>query len=150
MIEIIGKENVQLSSKQVDELLELLDKEEILEVEDKIEKALKREIEAKMSAVAHPDAGVVPPPSVATPTTSTPSDSTTSTTTAAPKADETKKTSTADPNDASKKGYDSAVGTATSATSNNDKFKVPTASSMPIVPPAAVPAKQATPEPKKL
>ncbi|XP_065156322.1 mitochondrial proton/calcium exchanger protein isoform X2 [Atheta coriaria] len=106
VIEIIGKENVQLSSKQVDELLELLDKEEILEVEDKIEKALKREIEAKMSAVAHPDAGVVPPPSVATPTTTTPSDSTTSTTTAAPKADETKKTSTADPNDASKKGRD--------------------------------------------
>ncbi|KAL1505373.1 hypothetical protein ABEB36_004956 [Hypothenemus hampei] len=47
VIEIIGKENVKLSSKQVDELIELIDKEEILEVEDKIEKALLKDKEAK-------------------------------------------------------------------------------------------------------
>ncbi|KAG5888937.1 hypothetical protein JTB14_006304 [Gonioctena quinquepunctata] len=47
VIEIIGKENVKLNSKQIDELIELLDKEEILEVEDKIEKALQKDKEAK-------------------------------------------------------------------------------------------------------
>ncbi|XP_061714054.1 mitochondrial proton/calcium exchanger protein [Cydia pomonella] len=40
MVEIIGNENVNLSEKQVQELIELLDKEEILEVESKIQKAL--------------------------------------------------------------------------------------------------------------
>ncbi|XP_068910300.1 mitochondrial proton/calcium exchanger protein [Tenebrio molitor] len=48
VIEIIGKENVNLSDKQVDELMELLDKEEILEVEDKIEKALQKDKEGKI------------------------------------------------------------------------------------------------------
>lgn len=47
VIEIIGKENVNLSDKQVDELIELIDKEEILEVEDKIEKALQKDKEAQ-------------------------------------------------------------------------------------------------------
>nr|CAH7741888.1 unnamed protein product [Callosobruchus chinensis] len=42
VIEIIGKESVKLSTKQIEELFELLDKEEILEVEDKIEKALQK------------------------------------------------------------------------------------------------------------
>lgn len=49
VIEIIGKENVKLNSKQVDELIELIDKEEILEVEDKIEKALQKDKEAKLA-----------------------------------------------------------------------------------------------------
>ncbi|CAG9787904.1 unnamed protein product [Diatraea saccharalis] len=40
MLEIIGNENVHLSEKQMAELIELLDKEEILEVESKIQKAL--------------------------------------------------------------------------------------------------------------
>lgn len=40
MLEIIGNENVNLSEKQMQELIELLDKEEILEVESKIQKAL--------------------------------------------------------------------------------------------------------------
>ncbi|KAL4707601.1 hypothetical protein ACJJTC_001646 [Scirpophaga incertulas] len=40
MLEIIGNENVQLTEKQMGELIELLDKEEILEVESKIQKAL--------------------------------------------------------------------------------------------------------------
>ncbi|XP_044756508.1 mitochondrial proton/calcium exchanger protein [Coccinella septempunctata] len=48
VIEIIGKENVNLSDKQVDELIELIDKEEILEVEDKIEKALQKDKEAQL------------------------------------------------------------------------------------------------------
>lgn len=47
MIEFIGKENVHLNTKQLDELIELIDKEEILEVEDKIEKALQKEKETK-------------------------------------------------------------------------------------------------------
>ncbi|KAJ8716495.1 hypothetical protein PYW07_003122 [Mythimna separata] len=40
MLEIIGNENVNLSEKQMAELIELLDKEEILEVESRIQKAL--------------------------------------------------------------------------------------------------------------
>ncbi|CAB3227104.1 unnamed protein product [Arctia plantaginis] len=40
MLEIIGNENVNLSEKQMAELIELLDKEELLEVEHKIQKAL--------------------------------------------------------------------------------------------------------------
>lgn len=47
VIETIGKENVHLKTKQLDELIELLDKEEILEAEDKIEKALIKSLEAK-------------------------------------------------------------------------------------------------------
>ncbi|XP_053691633.1 mitochondrial proton/calcium exchanger protein isoform X2 [Sabethes cyaneus] len=47
VIETIGKENVQLKTKQLDELIDLLDKEEILEAEDKIEKALIKSLEAK-------------------------------------------------------------------------------------------------------
>ncbi|KAM3958957.1 LOW QUALITY PROTEIN: leucine zipper and EF-hand containing transmembrane protein 1 [Aphomia sociella] len=42
MLEIIGNENVNLSEKQMAELIELLDKEEILEVESKIQKALEK------------------------------------------------------------------------------------------------------------
>ncbi|XP_063909422.1 mitochondrial proton/calcium exchanger protein-like [Zophobas morio] len=48
VVEIIGKENVNLSDKQMDELMELLDKEEILEVEDKIEKALQKDKDTKI------------------------------------------------------------------------------------------------------
>uniref|UniRef100_A0A182M7Q8 Mitochondrial proton/calcium exchanger protein n=1 Tax=Anopheles culicifacies TaxID=139723 RepID=A0A182M7Q8_9DIPT len=47
VIETIGKENVNLNAKQVDELIDLLDKEEELEAEDKIEKALTKSLEAK-------------------------------------------------------------------------------------------------------
>lgn len=47
VIETIGKENVQLSGKQLDELIELLNKEEVLDAEDKIEKALSKSLEAK-------------------------------------------------------------------------------------------------------
>lgn len=44
-MELIGKESVQLTSKQIDELIELIDKEELLEVEEKIEKALNKDKE---------------------------------------------------------------------------------------------------------
>lgn len=48
-----------MNSKQIDELIELIDKEEILEVEDKIEKALQKDKEAKeaerLLAVAEAD-----------------------------------------------------------------------------------------------
>lgn len=43
MIETIGKENVKLKEKQLNEILDLIDKEEILETEEKIEKALRKE-----------------------------------------------------------------------------------------------------------
>lgn len=47
IMETIGKENVQLNPKQVNEMLDLLDKEEILEIEEKIEKVLKKEQEQR-------------------------------------------------------------------------------------------------------
>lgn len=47
VIEFIGKENINLTDKQLDELMELMDKEEMLEVEDKIEKALQKGKETK-------------------------------------------------------------------------------------------------------
>lgn len=42
VLEIVGNEHVHLSEKQMSELIELLDKEEILEVESKIQKALNK------------------------------------------------------------------------------------------------------------
>lgn len=45
IIETIGKENVKLSQNQMGELIELLDKEEIIDVENKIQKALQKEID---------------------------------------------------------------------------------------------------------
>ncbi|KAJ0183143.1 hypothetical protein K1T71_001119 [Dendrolimus kikuchii] len=50
MLEIIGNENVNLSEKQMAELIELLDKEEILEVESKIQKALDKAATAAKEA----------------------------------------------------------------------------------------------------
>ncbi|XP_046749325.1 mitochondrial proton/calcium exchanger protein [Diprion similis] len=42
VVELIGQEDVKLSKKQMDELIELMDKEEVLEVEEQIQKALKK------------------------------------------------------------------------------------------------------------
>lgn len=58
VIEIIGKENVNLTDKQVDELIELIDKEEILEVEDKIEKALKKDVIEEEEKIVLKNCGV--------------------------------------------------------------------------------------------
>lgn len=64
VIEFIGKEDVQLNPKQIDELVELLDKEEIIEVEDKIERALAKEKETKqaVATAAKAAAAAVPIP----------------------------------------------------------------------------------------
>lgn len=52
VIETIGKENVKLSDKQLNEIVDLLDKEEIIETEEKIEKALKKEKDERDAAKA--------------------------------------------------------------------------------------------------
>lgn len=44
---MIGKEDVQLSGKQIDELIDLIGKEEFLENEEKIEKALQKSKEER-------------------------------------------------------------------------------------------------------
>nr|CAD7457237.1 unnamed protein product [Timema tahoe] len=43
VLEVVGKENVNLNKKQMDELLDLLKKEEVIELEDQIAKALEKE-----------------------------------------------------------------------------------------------------------
>lgn len=48
IIEMIGQEDVKLSGKQIDELIDLIDKEEFLENEEKIEKALAKSKEERV------------------------------------------------------------------------------------------------------
>lgn len=43
VVELIGQEDIKLSKKHLNELIDLLEKEEVLEVEDQIQKALKKE-----------------------------------------------------------------------------------------------------------
>lgn len=52
---MIGKDNVKLNDKQVDELIDLLNKEEIIEVENKIEKALQKEKEIQSAKIETDD-----------------------------------------------------------------------------------------------
>lgn len=52
IIETIGKDSVDLTEKQVDELIELITKEEHLENEEKIEKALAKSKETQAAAAA--------------------------------------------------------------------------------------------------
>lgn len=47
IFETIGKENIKLNAKQVDELLDLISKEEYLENEEKIQKALEKSKEER-------------------------------------------------------------------------------------------------------
>lgn len=47
IFETIGKENIKLNPKQVDELLDLISKEEYLENEEKLHKALERSKEER-------------------------------------------------------------------------------------------------------
>lgn len=47
IIEMIGKDNVNLSGKQIDEIVDLIDKEEYLENEEKIQKALAKSKEER-------------------------------------------------------------------------------------------------------
>lgn len=51
VMETIGRENVKLSEKQVEELLDLLDKEEIIEAEVKVEKAIAKSIKEAENAM---------------------------------------------------------------------------------------------------
>ncbi|KAL0269503.1 UNVERIFIED_CONTAM: hypothetical protein PYX00_007211 [Menopon gallinae] len=51
VIELIGKEHVELTTKQFDEIIELLDKEETLEIEEQIEKALEKQSPVEKLAV---------------------------------------------------------------------------------------------------
>jgi len=43
VVELIGKEDIKLSKKQVDELIDLMDKEEVLEVEEQVQKSLEKD-----------------------------------------------------------------------------------------------------------
>lgn len=43
VVELIGKEDIKLNSKQLNELIDLMEKEEVLELEDQIQKALEKE-----------------------------------------------------------------------------------------------------------
>lgn len=52
VIELIGKEDVKLSSRQVNEIIALLEKEESLEFAEKIEKVVEREEQHKKAAAA--------------------------------------------------------------------------------------------------
>lgn len=49
IIEAIGKDSVNLSEKQLDELIDLISKEEYLENEEKIEKALAKSLETRVN-----------------------------------------------------------------------------------------------------
>jgi len=42
VVELVGKENVKLDQKQVDEIVDLMSKEELIELEEQIEKALEK------------------------------------------------------------------------------------------------------------
>lgn len=44
MIEVVAKDNVKLSEKQLDELINLMEKEEVLENERRIQAALEQEM----------------------------------------------------------------------------------------------------------
>lgn len=46
VVELIGKEDVKLSKEQVNELVELMDKEEVLEVEEQMQKSLQKDADA--------------------------------------------------------------------------------------------------------
>jgi LETM1 and EF-hand domain-containing protein 1 len=42
VVELVGKENVKLDQKQIDEIVDLMSKEELIELEEQIEKALEK------------------------------------------------------------------------------------------------------------
>lgn len=55
IIEMIGKEDVDLSSKNIDEIIELITKEEYLENEEKIEKALAKSMVERQQQQKQPE-----------------------------------------------------------------------------------------------
>lgn len=50
VIELVGNENVKIGKKQMDEIIELIDKEEKIELEGQIERILAKETQHKESA----------------------------------------------------------------------------------------------------
>lgn len=52
MIEAVAKDNVKLSEKQLDELINLMEKEEVLDSERRIQEALQQEMKQKLKSVA--------------------------------------------------------------------------------------------------
>ena len=52
VIELMGQDNLKLSSKQMEEIIELLDREKVLDLERRIEKALQKEAEDIAAAAA--------------------------------------------------------------------------------------------------
>merc|ERR1739844_32869 len=56
VIEILGSDNVEISAKQIKQILDLIGKEEMLEVESRIEKVLGKiqPVEPKLSATVKP------------------------------------------------------------------------------------------------
>lgn len=70
VVELIGKEDIKLSKKQVHELIELIDKEEILEVDEQIQKALQKDLNDMKSEQSSEEKYVAPEsPVPATPVT---------------------------------------------------------------------------------
>ncbi|CAG5075164.1 Similar to Letm1: Mitochondrial proton/calcium exchanger protein (Drosophila melanogaster) [Cotesia congregata] len=61
VIELIGKDDIKLNKKQMNELIKLMEKEEVLEVEDQIQKALLKESkESKQSTTTTTSKSTVP------------------------------------------------------------------------------------------
>ncbi|KAJ9576530.1 hypothetical protein L9F63_025571, partial [Diploptera punctata] len=59
VIELVGKENVKLNKKQIDEIVDLLSKEELIELEEQIEKALEKGNQHKETKKDKPSAEMV-------------------------------------------------------------------------------------------
>lgn len=59
MIEAVAKDNVKLSEKQLDELINLMEKEEVLDSERRIQEALQQEMKQKLKTAATTEANEV-------------------------------------------------------------------------------------------
>lgn len=59
MIEAVAKDNVKLSEKQLDELINLMEKEEVLDSERRIQEALQQEMKQKLKTAAATEANEV-------------------------------------------------------------------------------------------
>lgn len=59
MIEAVAKDNVKLSEKQLDELINLMEKEEVLDSERRIQEALQQEMKQKLKTAASTEANEV-------------------------------------------------------------------------------------------
>lgn len=48
VLELIGEENVNLSKKQFEEIVEMINKEEAIELEEQLDKVLKNKLKASL------------------------------------------------------------------------------------------------------